>query len=109
MLEKLGYDVEIAKNGEEAIRLYKEAKEKGQSFDAVIMDLIIKGGMGGKKASEEILKYDPEAKIIISSGYFNDPIMSEYKKYKFKGVIAKPYKVDKLSFVLHRVLKETNS
>jgi two-component system cell cycle sensor histidine kinase/response regulator CckA len=68
------------------------------------MDLTIPGGMGGKEAIRQLLSIDPQATAIVSSGYSNDPIMSEFEKYGFRGVATKPYRIEKLSWVLHDVL-----
>ena len=68
------------------------------------MDLTIPGGMGGKETVIEIFKIDPEAKVIVSSGYSNDPVMSDYKSYGFSGVVSKPFKMQELSSVLNKIL-----
>jgi len=92
MLVRLGYMVETVKDGLEAIEKYKQQKDTSEPFDAVILDLTIKGGMGGEQTIREFLKIDPQVKAIVSSGYFNDPVMSDFKKYGFMGALAKPYK-----------------
>jgi PAS domain S-box-containing protein len=104
ILSNLGYEVDCAVEGNEAVELYRLAKESGKPFDAVIMDLTIAGGLGGKEAIEKLLDIDPGARVIVSSGYSNDPIMSDYKKYGFSGVIAKPYKAAELSAKVHKVI-----
>ena len=104
-LRHFGYEVDSAINGEEAINLYKRAGELGQPFNAVILDLTVPGGMGGKETVKELLKIDPGANVIVSSGYSNDPIMAEYNKHGFKGVVAKPYKLKELSEVVNKVIK----
>jgi PAS domain S-box-containing protein len=106
MLLKLGYGVQCVHDGAEAIKLYEQAKRKGQPFDAVIMDLTIPGGMGGKETIEKLLKIDSRAIAIVSSGYSNDPIMSNYEKCGFKGVVTKPYRIEELSWVMRDVLKK---
>ncbi|MBU0711743.1 PAS domain S-box protein [bacterium] len=103
MVESLGYSAEFAKDGAEAIEFYKTALKSEEPFAAVIMDLTIPGGMGGKEAVRELLKIDPELKAIVSSGYSNDPIMSDCKKYGFVGVIAKPYKLSELGKTLQNI------
>jgi len=103
MLGKIGYTVTITVDGAEAIESYKKAKESNQPYDAVIMDLTIPGGMGGKEAIKKFKEIDSEIKAIVSSGYSNDPIMANYTKYGFKGFLAKPYKIRELSEVLHKV------
>ena len=104
MLKSLGYSVEFAIDGSEAIELYKKALKSAEPFAAVIMDLTIPGGMGGKEAIRELLKIDPEVKAIVSSGYSNDPIMSDCKKYGFVDFIAKPYKISELGKMLKEII-----
>ena len=104
MLLKLGYEVQCVRDGNEAIKLYLKAKRSGRSFDAVIMDLTIPGGMGGKEAVKKLLKNDAETLAVVSSGYSNDPIISNYKQYGFCGAITKPYRIEELSRVMGEVL-----
>lgn len=104
MLDFLGYEAEFAAEGIEAVRMAREAKEAGSPFLAAILDLTIPGGMGGKEAVSKILEIDPEIKAIVSSGYSKDPIMSDFGKYGFSGVIAKPYTVAEFSSVVNSVL-----
>ena len=106
MLEKMGFSVETAPGGKEAIEIYKQSLDAGQRFDVVIMDLTIPGGIGGKEAIKDILSIDPEARVIVSSGYANDPVMSDYAEYGFKGIAQKPYSLDQLLNVLSRILQE---
>jgi PAS domain S-box-containing protein len=106
MLTHLGYEVELAKDGAEALHLFLQAREAGRAFDAVILDLTVPGGMGGKEAIQELLKIDSRIKAIVSSGYSHDSIMSEFDQYGFSGVIAKPYSISALSKVLNEVLHE---
>ena len=103
MLRYIGYEVDFAENGKETIELYKKAKESGNPFDVVILDLTIPGGMGGEKAIKKLIKIDPGIKAIVSSGYSDDPIMASFSEYGFSGVILKPYKIQELSEVLHKV------
>lgn len=91
MLEHLGYQPVHVKDGGDAVEQYKRYLEDGSPFDAVIMDLTIPGGMGGKEAVSKILLIDPKAKVLVSSGYSTDPIMTNYKDYGFIGVINKPF------------------
>lgn len=100
MLDKLGYDVVTVRDGEAAIRRYKDAKETGTPFAAVIMDLSVSDGLGGKETITELLAYDPEVTAIISSGYLNDPVMSDFREYGFKARIAKPFDINELVEVL---------
>ena len=105
MLEPLGYKVDTVKDGVEAIETYKKNMVSGEPFDAVILDLTIKGGMGGEPTMRELLKIDPDVKAIVSSGYFNDPVMSDFEKYGFIGALAKPYDKNALKEVLERIFE----
>ena len=103
MLQQLGYDVEFAKNGEEAIERYRREKESGKRFDAVILDLTVQRGTGGKETLRGLHEIDPEVKAVISSGYADDPIMMNFRAYGFLGAIAKPYTIGKLMAVLEKL------
>ncbi|MBI5587318.1 MAG: PAS domain S-box protein [Deltaproteobacteria bacterium] len=107
MLEILGLKAVFAKNGEEAAELYRKAKEDGKPFSAVILDLTIPGGMGGVEAVKRLQEIDPAVKAIVSSGYSKGPVMSEFRKYGFSGVIAKPYRVQEFSRAVMDVLEGT--
>ena len=102
-LTRMGYEVQFAEDGAAGIELYQEAMQAERPFHAVIMDLTIPGGMGGKEAVGEVLRIDPEAKIIASSGYSNDPVMSDFRRYGFCGIITKPYRIEELGELLSRV------
>jgi CheY-like chemotaxis protein len=108
ILSYSGYDTAAAGDGTEAIELYRKAKEEGVPFDIVIMDLTIPGGMGGKEAIKKLMEIDSNVKAIVSSGYSNDPIMSDYKKYGFWGVVVKPYKAEELNEILRSIMAEEN-
>lgn len=104
ILSELGYDVECAATGEETLALYNKAMEEGRPFGVVLMDLTIPGAMGGREAIKKLLEMDPEARAIVSSGYSADSIMSEYKRYGFCAVIAKPYRIADLSKVIYKAM-----
>ncbi|MBD3392577.1 MAG: PAS domain S-box protein [Chitinivibrionales bacterium] len=104
MLGKLGYTAVCARDGAEAIERYREAMEAGTPFVAVILDLTIPAGMGGKDAVQELLKIDPAVKAIVSSGYADDPVLAQFEKHGFKGVAVKPYRIHDLSSVMAGVL-----
>jgi len=106
MLRRLGYDAVCSDDGQETLALYRKAMEMGEPFDAVILDLTIKGGMGGIETIGKLLEIDPQAKAIVSTGYSVNKIMINYKKYGFCGVVAKPYSLHKLHDVLSRVLED---
>lgn len=103
MAAYLGHEAAFAKNGEEAVELYKKAREAGERFDVVILDLTVQGGMGGDIAVEELLRIDQTVKAVISSGYSDSPIIKNYRSYGFVDAIAKPYRIDELRELLARV------
>ncbi|HEX7118074.1 MAG TPA: PAS domain S-box protein [Longimicrobiales bacterium] len=104
MLERIGYDVETAADGEAAVARYREAMAAGSPFDVVLMDLTVPGGMGGRDAIRHLLEIDPDVRAIVSSGYSNDPVMAEYRAHGFRGVIAKPYDLGELRRIMAEVL-----
>jgi two-component system cell cycle sensor histidine kinase/response regulator CckA len=104
MLERMGYEVALANDGLEAVELYAGALKSGQPFDAVIIDLVVQSGMGGREALQKLLQIDPGVRGIVSSGYSADPIMAAYRQHGFCGVITKPYRILDLQEVLHKVI-----
>lgn len=108
ILSHFGYEVDFAKDGAEAVEMYRKAKESGTPFNAVILDLTIAGGMEGKEAIKKLLRIDSEVKAIVSSGYSSNPIMLNFEQYGFSGAVAKPYNIGKLSEVLHELVDSVN-
>ena len=104
MVVYLGYEANLAKDGAEAINIFTEAQRSGQPFDAVILDLTVPGGMGGKEAMEKLLKIDPKVKAIASSGYSDDPVMADFHRYGFSAIIPKPYRVMEAGKILHDII-----
>ncbi len=104
MLKHLGYEVMLTRDGAEAVNAYRIAQERGRPFDVVLMDLTVPEGMGGAEAVKKILKLDSQAKVIVSSGYSEDPVMSDYADYGFSGVVAKPYGLTELSKAIHTLV-----
>lgn len=105
LLTHMGYEVSCVGDGVEVIELYQKAKEENQPFSCVILDLTIPDGMGGRKTMQKLLELDSEIKVIISSGYGNDPLIQDFREYGFKGAITKPYKIEELMDTLQRTLK----
>jgi len=105
MLERLGYTATHAGDGDHAIALYRRAMEGNRRFDAVIMDLTIPGGKGGTETIRELLHIDPGARVIVASGYSNDPVMAEYERHGFRGCLTKPFYAAQLSKVVQQVIE----
>ncbi len=104
MLEIMGYDVVAAADGDEALRLYIEASENGSRFDAVILDLSVQKGMGGRETAAKLVEYDPGVIALVSSGFVGDTVLQNYREFGFSGVIPKPYTSDELRDGLSRAL-----
>ncbi len=105
LLTAVGCQVQTAPDGKEALELYCKSLCNGGRFDVVIMDLTVPGGMGGKETMKKLLEIDKDVRAIVSSGYSHDPIMADFKKHGFVGVVAKPYKAPQLVAELRRVLR----
>jgi two-component system, cell cycle sensor histidine kinase and response regulator CckA len=104
MLQHLGYRAETVRDGVEAITAFRQAIAASKPFDAVITDLTVAAGMGGKETVRHLLEIDPQVKVIVSSDYSNDPILANYTSYGFKGVIPKPFSLTDLSKTLEEVI-----
>jgi PAS domain S-box-containing protein len=105
ILTSNGYTVECARDGCEAVEIFRRATLAGAPFDAVIMDLTVAGGMGGREALPHLREIDPHVRAIVSSGYSNDPIMANYHEHGFRAVLVKPYTVTLLLTSLHEALR----
>ena len=106
IIRGIGYEPVMASHGLEAIELYKREKKSGERFEAAILDLTVKDGMGGQETLKELTHIDPGIKAIISSGYTDDPVIGEYSDYGFIGAITKPYKANDLKDLLEKVIRE---
>lgn len=104
ILTHSGYKVQVTEDGADAVQAYVQELEAGAPFDVVIMDLTVPGGMGGHEALQHILMKDPYARVVVSSGYANDPALANYRQYGFMGMVSKPYQAEELTKVLNEVL-----
>ena len=104
LLEKLGYAVQIADDGQRALDLYEAAMKDVSRFDAVLLDITVPGGMGGLETLKRLTQIDPTVVGIVSSGYSEDPVMSQYKEFGFTECLAKPYRLDDLKLTLESAL-----
>ena len=106
ILGRFGYEVVQAVDGDEAVEKYKDAVSSGEAIDLVIMDLTIPGGMGGKDAVKKLLTIDPDAHVIVASGYANDPVMANCREYGFLAAVQKPFQMSELIWVVEQSLKK---
>ena len=106
MIEVLDHEVALAEHGEDAIGKYKAAAESGKPFDIVILDLTIRGGMGGKETIEQLRAVNPGIKAIVSSGYSDDAVVSDYRNYGFSARLTKPYKLEELSDTINKLMNQ---
>ena len=105
LLQRLGFEVEVTRDGAETVQKFEAAHAAGRPFDLVVMDLTVPGGMGGREAIEQLRRIDPGVKAIVSSGYSSDPVLANYRAYGFRGMVAKPYKIDDFTRVLREVMR----
>jgi len=108
MIKTLGHEVELAEHGEAAIEKYKAYMESGKPFDIVILDLTVRGGIGGLETIERLVAVDPGIKAIVSSGYSDDAVVSDYRNYGFSARLTKPYNLQELSDTLNNLLRPHN-
>jgi len=106
VLKFLDYDVMFAKEGREAIDLYKKEKAAGVPFDVVILDLSVRSGLGGKETIEELRRIDPRVKSVISSGFMDDPVVRDFSSHGFDERLTKPYKIPDLKNILEQLMKK---
>ena len=103
MLVSLGYEVDFSSEGAQAIKLYTQARESGEFFDVVILDLMVNNGLDGKETIGKLLKIDPDIKVIISSACYRDPVMNDPCMYGFNAALKKPYTIEVLNETLSKV------
>jgi two-component system, cell cycle sensor histidine kinase and response regulator CckA len=106
MVGILGYEAAYASDGEEAIGMYLQERASRQGFAAIIADLTIPGGMGGKETVSRLLDLDPQIKVVVSSGYNDDPVMADFRSYGFIAALPKPVGMAQLSKTLMEILSE---
>ena len=107
ILRKAGYQVVLTNTGSETLELFKRDKNSGNEFDALILDLTIPGDIGGKEILDELISMDSAVKAIVSSGYYNDPVVKNYREFGFRGALTKPYDIQEICRVLQDVIDGT--
>lgn len=105
-LSRLGYTVVLVESGAKAIEIFCQSADEGRPFDVVILDLTVHSGAGGKETVSRLKRIDPSVKAVVSSGYANDAVMTEYTEFGFSGKLAKPYTMEDLGRVIKSVLLE---
>ncbi|HOI15684.1 MAG TPA: response regulator [Geobacteraceae bacterium] len=103
MLEELGWDVVCSCHGAEAVALYRKSIDEGMPFSMIILDLEVPNGIGGKEVMDELLPLDPDVRAVVSSGYYDEPVLANYQNYGFHAVLAKPYRIEDLTKVLREL------
>jgi len=106
ILRDAGYHIQFAENGTEVLEIYRKAQDSEESIDVVILDLTIRGGMGGEETIKELLKIDPEVKAIVSSGYSNSPVLANYREHGFRGVVPKPFMPKEMCEIVGKQFRE---
>ena len=105
MLAGIGYRAECVADGREAVAAYRRAREAGNPFDAVLLDLTVPGGMGGEETLRELRGVDPAVCAIVSSGYSHDRVMAAFREYGFRGMVSKPYRLQDLAAAMASALE----
>jgi CheY-like chemotaxis protein len=108
-LTRLGYSVVLAENGSKAIEIFCQSADEGRPFDVVILDLTVHGGSGGKETVSSLKRINPEVRAVVSSGYANDAVMTDYAEFGFSGKLAKPYTMEDLGLVMKAVLEDSGN
>ena len=108
-LTQFGYEVTSAQDGQDAIDLFAESLAIGRKFEVVLLDITVPGAMGGKEAIQHLKNLDPQVKAVVTSGYSDDPIMSDFQAYGFQGILVKPYKISDLAKTLASLCSQNPS
>lgn len=105
-LVRLGYDGEVAENGEDAVTKFRAARDSGRPFDVVVLDLMVRDGMGGKDTLDMLKQIDPDVRAVLASGHSADPALSNFWEYGFSGVIRKPFVMKELDMIIRQALEK---
>ncbi|MEX2381822.1 MAG: ATP-binding protein [Opitutales bacterium] len=100
ILRHLGHKVQLVDEGQKAVETYQGAKERGQPFDVVFLDLTVRNGIGGHETMKALRAWDPDVTAVVMSGYSSDPVLLEYKQHGFKGTLVKPFNLETIKEVL---------
>ena len=103
MLERLGYDVKVARDGSEAVSAFASAHREGRPFAVAILDLSVPGGLGGAATLKALQQIDPQVRTVASTGYVFDDIGNDIQSQGFSAVLVKPYSMEELASVTARL------
>jgi DNA-binding NtrC family response regulator len=106
LLTSAGYQVDSARDGEEAVCKYREAMLLGSPYQLVILDLVVASDCGAIPALSSLKEIDPDVKAVITSGYHDAPAMSNPLRHGFSASLAKPYGKEELCALIDKVLKD---
>jgi len=101
----LGYDVSACDEGLKAVEIYREAMAS-RPYDLVVLDLTVRGGLGGQETIQRLLDVDPAVTAIICSGYTDDPVISHCGAYGFKGAWVKPVSIEQIKTTLNSIFNK---
>jgi PAS domain S-box-containing protein len=104
LVQALGHQVDSAAEGAAAVEMYREALRRGERYDVVILDLTVRGGLGGMRTLEELLRIDPDVRAVVSSGYSADQVLAAHREHGFAACLRKPYTIENLGKVIQRLL-----
>jgi len=107
LLQRLGFAVHLTSDGREMLERYGEALAAGAPYDLVILDLMVPGGMGGVAAVGELLRLDARARAVVVSGYCDEPVLAEHRRFGFVAALSKPFTIAALTATLRSVLEPT--
>lgn len=105
MLIFSGYEVSLACDGQEVLQLYNQSISDDSAHDIVILDIGVPAGWGARQTIKELIKLDPKVCALVSSGYMDDPIVLNYKHYRFSGILPKPYDMDEVDATLQNIIQ----
>ncbi len=96
LMRELGHEVLCTADGAAAVEAYRRAREDGRPYDIVILDLTVRGGIGGMETLRRLREIDPAVRAVVSSGYSDDEVVADFRKYGFSGFLKKPYDLTEL-------------
>lgn len=106
MFDLLGHEVHIVNEGSQAISLFEKERREGRPFHLVMLDIHVPGGMGGSETMARLREISPDVRAIISSGFDEDPLMTDFRNRGFIGALTKPYTMGELAAALNAAISQ---